>query len=106
MIPGLLYAGRPISLSLKPLIRTLVPYFAAAAVTCGILLTVSDFWKPGAGYIHELHPALSLALMLPAATTLYTGLVLLFHWSLQPLKNLHSFLRILILRNRNLDAGQ
>ncbi len=100
LVPALWYAGRPIELKTIPLLKAIGPYFGSGFVTGIILLGFTEFFPTSTHLFKELSPILRLCIVISFNSVIYTALVVAFHRSFNPVKDLFSFLRTLIRRRQ------
>ncbi len=103
LAPSLWYGGRPINLKLCPLLKCMAPYFAAGIVTVAIFLAGTELYAPTQGYFRRLVPIEKLIIATFISTTIYIGLVIIFHFGLDPLKEILSFIKMFITRERKTE---
>ena len=100
LAPALWYAGRPVGLKVIPLQKALLPYFSAGLVTCFIWLAFTEFFSAINSFIIELSPAFRIAIVFSYSGVIYTALVVAFHRSFNPIKDIFSFVRTFLWRDR------
>ncbi len=93
LIPGFWYAGRPIGFGVSHLIDAVWRY-AAAALVAGLataaIIRSTSLWHTASGNSAALG---AIAIISILFFTLYLGTVILFHWGLEPLRQLASLVR-------------
>lgn len=101
LFPALWYAGRPIELKIVPLGKSIGPYFVSGLCTFLIWLVVAKLYRTTSFFLDELKPVLRLCIVISLSSIVYTALVIVFHRSFSPLKELVNIVKILIFRDRS-----
>ncbi len=100
LAPAIWYAGRPIGLKVIPIGKAIGPYFVSGAASFSILFAGTEFFTVTSSFIETLSPVLRLSIMVSSSIIIYTALVVAFHRSFDPVKDLFNFVRTFIQRDK------
>jgi PST family polysaccharide transporter len=84
-IPAIMYAGRPIGLTLQSLLSTIWRYVAASLVAAALTLIAMNGLPSLAAKPGEVGALLRVATVFALSVPLYLGAVVLFHGGLEPI---------------------
>jgi len=101
MGPAIWYAGRPIGLRVKPILKQVVPFFVAGIVSCAIWVAAIHYPWGFSHFLGELGPFVRVCVVLLFSSAAYLGLVVAFHRNVKPLADLWSIVRLLFKRDRS-----
>jgi O-antigen/teichoic acid export membrane protein len=90
LLPALWYAGRPIGLKLIPICWAIGPFLGSGIITWLILGGIFNFINVVSKYLVELNIFLKLFEVILLSTFIYVALVVAFHRSFAPIKEMLS----------------
>jgi len=92
VVPAIWYAGRPIQLSLRLVIRNLWPYFISGTAVCLAWLFLLEYWLPMKERVMGLSPLIRIMVTMCTATVLYVTLVAILQRSFRSIRDILSLL--------------
>jgi PST family polysaccharide transporter len=98
IVPGLWYAGRPIQLSLRVVIRSVWGYFVSAISVCIFWLYLSEYWFPSNGLLMGLSPLTRIILTVCSTSFLYITLVSILERSFRSIREILSLIPLIVSR--------
>lgn len=100
IIPALWYAGRPVSLDMVRLLRSIGVYFSAGIFVVSGWFYLIITWLPFTTMIAGFSPLIRIALTLFISSFLYITLVIIFQRSFASIIDIFSLMKILLSREK------
>ncbi len=101
MAPAIWYAGRPIGLKVKPMLRGVAPFFACGIIFIVLWLAATRYFGGLSSFLSQLRPFARVCLTTLLSSTAYLGLVVALHRSVRPLSDLWAVVRLSFSRGKS-----
>ncbi len=98
VVPALWYAGRPVSLNIVDLMRSIWVYFGAGIFVVVVWLYLSSSWLPFNTLLTGLNPFIRVAMTVFFSSFLYMGMVIILQRSFASIFDIFSLLKIMLSR--------